>query len=415
MFVLRKYFLLLAIFWMIVSSCSNYMLDQGGFFSKFQRKQFKEAADLIKEKSEKENKDQILFLLDRGTALFEAGDYKSAIEVLTKAERLTEMNDYTSISEELVSVVTTDQYKKFYPLDYELIMINVYLGLSYYMEGKYDDAAVECRRINNLIYKLKNKGMKSFEESPFAWYLSAAIYDIQKKYSDARIDYKKVMDLVPNFKQAVYDVYRTSRQSNNLDQARELEQKYPNLDLRRYYNGLCKKCGDLIVIFSEGEIPIKIQNPHNSMLPEFRTRTYSVGNLVVFNAQGEELGASSEITNLELIARKNLEERVGKIVSKRLLGIGTQVAVGYGVAKATKSESLGILTGLLLHAAATQADTRSWSTLPKSFQVVRLRLPAGKSLLSFKNTIDTGIRSTIAEQEIDIISGTTKMLLIRSF
>ena len=71
----------------LLQSCSSYMTEQGGFFSKFNRGQFKEAADMLKEKSEKEGKDQILFLLDRGAALFEARDYKNAIEILTKAER----------------------------------------------------------------------------------------------------------------------------------------------------------------------------------------------------------------------------------------------------------------------------------------------------------------------------------------
>jgi len=53
----------------------------------------------------------------------------------------------------------------------------------------------------------------------------------------------------------------------------------------------------------------------------------------------------------EAIARKNLSERAGRIVAKRLLGIGTQAAIGYGVAKATKSDALGVLAGLMVHAA----------------------------------------------------------------
>ncbi|MCX6112294.1 MAG: hypothetical protein NTY22_03275 [Proteobacteria bacterium] len=408
-------FLILALLGVFISSCSSYMTDQGGFFSKFQKGQFKEAADLIKDKSEKSGKDQILFLLDRGTALFEAKDYKGAIEVFTKAEELTRIKDYTSINEEVVSVVTTDTYKKFYPLDYELIMINFYLALSYYMEEKYDDAVVECRRINNIINKLRDKGMNSFEESPIAWYLSASIYDIQKKYSDARIDYEHTMALAPYFKQAVYDAYRTSRLSNNLNRAMELEKEYPDLELRDYYKNICKKCGDVIVLFSAGEIPIKRQSSRNDMLPEFYTRSYNVGNLLAFNSEGKELGITGEVTDLEIIARKNLDERVGKIVAKRLLGIGTQVGIGYGVAKATKSEAAGIITGLLLHAASTQADTRSWSTLPKSFQIARISLPEGDNELVFKPTKASGQIGQEIIKNITLSRGDVKLVLIRVF
>ena len=411
---IRRFFIP-ALLGVLISSCSSYMTDQGGFFSKFQKGQFKEAAALLKDNSEKDSKDQILFLLDRSTALFESGDYDGAIAVFTKAEDLTKIKDYTSISEEVVSVVTTDTYKKFYPLDYELIMINFYLVLSYYMEGKYDDAVVECRRINNLINKLKDKGMNSFEESPIAWYLSASIYDIQKKYSDARIDYESTMKLAPYFRQAVYDTYRTSILSHDFNRASELEKEHKDLDLKGYYKNICKNCGDVIVLFSAGEIPIKRQNPNNTMLPAFYTRSYSVGNLLVFNSEGKELGMTEEVTNLETIARKNLDERVGKIVAKRLLGIGTQVGIGYGVAKATKSDAAGILTGLLLHAMSTQADTRSWSTLPKSFQIARITLPEGNNELVFKPTKASGQIGQEIRRNVTLSRGDVKLVLVRVF
>jgi hypothetical protein len=383
------------------------MTDQGGFFSKFKRGEFASAAELLKEKSQKPGKDQILFLLDRGTALFEAGLYEEAIEVLSQAERLTEIKDLTSISEEVVSVVTTDQYKNYYPLDYELIMINVYLALSYYATGNYEGALVECRRIDNLIYKLKNKGMKTFEELPFAWYLSALIYESQKKYNDALIDYRRVMMLVPDFKQAVFDSYRMARFIGKMTTARELEDKYPDLGLRNYYKSLCRKCGELIVIYADGEIPIKRPQRGNSMLPEFYTRTYSLYPLSVYSGDDKKLTVSSEILDLETVARKNLDERIGRIVAKRILGIGAKVAIGYGVAKATDNEALGILTGLLLQS-TTHADTRSWSTLPKSISVARLRLPEGETTLDLRTVRDS-------KKTIKLKDGTSQVLWFRSF
>lgn len=383
------------------------MMDQGGFFSKFKRGDFEAAAELLKEKSEKPGKDQILFLLDRGTALFEAGLYKEAIEVLSQAERLTDIKDVTSVSEEVVSVITTDEYKNYYPLDYELIMINIYLALSYYATGNYEGALVECRRIDNLIYRLKNKGMKSFEELPFAWYLSGLIYESQKKYNDALIDYRRVMMLVPDFKQAIFDSYRMARLIGKMTTARELEQKYPDLKLRNNYKTLCKKCGELIIIYADGEIPIKRPRHGDGMLPEFHTRTYNLYPLSVYSNENKKLIVSSEILDLEDVARKNLDERIGRIVAKRILGIGAKVAIGYGVAKATDSEALGVLTGLLLHS-TTHADTRSWSTLPKSIGIARLRLPEGDNILNLRTVSDS-------KKTIKLKNGTSQVLWFRSF
>jgi len=372
------------------------MTEQSGFFSKFNRGEYQSAADSLKTKSEKEGKDQILYLLDRGTALFEDGEYKEAIEVLTKAERLSEVKDFTSINEEVVSVITTDTFKKFVPLDYERIMINVYLAVSYFMLGKYEDALVECRRINNLVAVLKDKGMKDFEESPLAWYISASIYEMQGKYDHARIDYSRVLAIEPSFEQAAYDAYRCAVYSNNMYLARDVQKKYPGLRLSDALKGRCKDCGDVLVLYSYGQIPIKRQSRYNSMLPEFHTRTHSDGNLSVYGDGGLLLGSGDVVLNLEDVARRNLAERINRIMAKRLLGVGTKVAIGYGVAKATKNEGLGILTGLLLQA-ATVPDTRGWSTLPKDFRIARIRLPKGP------NTID--IRSqgaSVLKKEINI-------------
>jgi len=394
---------------LVLSSCSSYMTQQDSFFSKFNRGQFKDAAEMIKGKSEQEGKDQILYLLDRGSALFEAQDYKGAIDVFTKAERLTEIKDYTSINEEVVSVITTDNFKKYIPLDYEQIMLSTYLALSYYMIGDYEGALVECRRINNLVYKLKTKGMNAFEELPIAWYISATIYEKQQKFDDAFIDYKKVLELKPDFNQAIFDTYRTARLSGNIQAADELNTKYSNFDLRTYFKGIKnKKYGAIVVVYFDGQIPIKRQRRGNQMLPEFYTRTFNKSFLTIKNTNGSDIAKTSEILDLEYIARKNLDERVGRIIAKRLLGVGTQVAIGYGVAKATKSDALGILAGLLVNAAATP-DLRSWSTLPRSFQSTRFYLPTGLHKLTF--SFD---RLKPIERDVDVKAGDTQILMYRS-
>ncbi|HOW16162.1 MAG TPA: hypothetical protein PK443_00455 [bacterium] len=363
------------------------MTEQSGFFSKFRRGDYSSAADVLKEKSEKEGKDQILYLLDRGIALYEAKDYKESIKTLTEAERLSAVKDFTSINEEVVSVITTDKYKKFVPLDYERIMINVYLALSYFMLGQYEDALVECRRINNLVYVLKNRGMKDFEEVPLARYVSGMIYETQGKYDSARIDYLKVVELNPLFTQAIYDAYRCARLGNNVYIASTISNKYPNLKLKESFEKRCKSCGELVVLLSYGEIPVKRQSRSNNMLPEFYTRTYSSAKLDLYSEQGKKISSGEDLLDLETVARKNLNERIGRIMAKRLLGVGAQVAIGYGVAKATDNDALGVLAGLLLHSTSSP-DTRSWSTLPRYYYVARTSLEPGLQKVKISTDIE---------------------------
>lgn len=343
------------------------MLSQGRFFSLFRDQRFEEAAALLAKDAEKEGRDQILFQLDMGLALFEAGKYKDAIDILTKAEQLSENKDYTSVSEEVISVVSTDKYKQFRPLDFERILINVYLALSYTMLGKNEDALVECRRINNLVYNLKNKGMKDFEEIPVAWYISAMLYEMRKKYNDALIDYERTKKLEPGFKFAAEDVSRMKKR------------------LRGFrHSDTCGNCGEVIIVFSSGLIPVKRVDPSNRMLPKFYGRGGDPGYLEILDEFNTYKTRSYQILDLENVAIKNLESRKSRIIAKRLLGTATQVGVGYGVAKATKSDTLGVLAGVLLHS-TSEPDLRSWSTLPKSMQIARLEMTEGDHELTLKH------------------------------
>jgi uncharacterized protein len=320
------------------------MLEQKSFFSKFYNGQFKEAANILEKKAYENSRNQILYFLDLGVAYFEAKDYKNAIKVFSLAEDLTKHKDYTSISEEAASFLTTDSYKDYRPLDYEKIMINVYLALSYFTTKQYEDALVECRRINNLINVLKQKGLKKIEELPLAWYLSALIYEQQKKYDDAIIDYKRTKKLLK-------------------------ESSFINKDIKRVKlkrKGIYKS-KDITIIFFSGLIPVKRVSSYNEMIPSFVRRTK---NNNFFNVNGEN---SVELVNLETVARKNLKERVGQMMLKNIGRVAAQAAIGYGVAKATDSNTAGFLSFLLLRS-ATRADTRSWTTLPQSVQV--LRVPA---------------------------------------
>lgn len=383
------------------SACSDYMTSEGRFFSLFSDRRYTEAAQQIKEKSEKDGKDQVLYKLDRGLSLFEAGNYKDAVDEFLSAERLSEFKDYVSIHEELGSLITTDRYKKFKPLDFERIMMNIYLAVGYLMLDKPEDALVECRKINNLIYVLRTKGLKDYQEIPLAWYLSALIYESQDKYNDAYVDYKNTKRVFPSFIDIGNDLLRMAGRLNMSYDISDLKKEYPDATPEK---GRCPNCGEVVVIYSSGFSPVKRQDRHEAMLPAFYTRGGDAGYLSVKDSFGNELGYSNELLNIEALAIRDLNEKIGIMRAKNILGLGVKAAVGYGVYKATNNENLGILTGLLLASASTP-DLRSWSTLPKSMQVARIHIPAGNHELTLmprygdRDYIPGSVKKTVKVEE----------------
>lgn len=364
---------------------SNYNSKNSTFYSLFNSGKYELAAERLKVVSEKAGKDQILFLLDLGIAYFEAGKYEDAIDAFTKAERLTELKDYTSVTEEAVSLMTSDATRVYRPMDYERIMINAYLALSYLLIGKNEDAMVECRRINNLVYKLKNEGLKNYEESPFAWYLSAIIYETEKKYDDARIDFENAKKIKPDS---------------------ELFKKKPRSD--------CGNCGNLVVIYSSMSVPKKIVDPKNKQYPTYKKNIKPSGQLEIFDRTGLRLGRTYEIMDVQETAIKNLKERIRVLKNKKIAATAIKGAAAATAGIIAKDKDVGLATFFILEMlTASKPDLRSWATLPQSIQIANIELTEGEKLVKLAPYIGNYKLSEGAEYLVKIEKGKTKFIVYR--
>ncbi len=94
---------------------------------------------------------------------------------------------------------------------------------------------------------------------------------------------------------------------------------------------------------------------------------------------------------------------ITRLITRAVAGEATQAITQ----RATKSGAAGFLLGLLVEGALTAADTpdtRSWTTLPGSFHVFRMRLPAGRHALS----LDLGNRTR--KVIVDVPAGKIKVM-----
>ena len=100
--------------------------------------------------SEYNLKNEISYELDRGILAHYAGDYTVSNEDLTAAERLIEEALTKSVTQRVRRVTKNDPYKTEYiGEDYEDIYLNIFTALNYYNLGKFDDAVVEIRKMND--------------------------------------------------------------------------------------------------------------------------------------------------------------------------------------------------------------------------------------------------------------------------
>lgn len=282
-----------------------------------------------------------------------------------------EIKDYTSVSEEVGTLVTSDNVRGYKGEDFEKVLVNVYLALAFAAEGKLEDAQVEARKINQLLYRMITDGKRNYQESPFARYLSGMLWEADGQWNPAYIDYKKTYELAPDFPDLPADLLEAARRMRFGDEYARWAQLFPNAKPRRVEAGH----GELIVVFQKGLGPRKYPRNQDSSLPRYVPRYSDVGSARVL-VNGQNVAIPQTVVDVTELSTRYLEDRIGRMTAAKIAGTATKAAIAYGVGRASDNEDLGWLTFLLL-AAADRADLRCWQSLPSEFQMARVPLPAG--------------------------------------
>ncbi len=332
------------------------------------------SAEMLKKFAEANDNDKLLYLMDLGMVYHAAGKYPEAIKAFLAAEKLADSKDFTSISQEVGSVVTNDDAKFYRGEDFEKILINVYLAIDYTLSGQADDALVECRKVNHKLDLMISQGQKTAERNAFAKYLAAALFESQGEWNSAFVDYRQLRKWNASVPFLSGPLLRIADRLQATQELEEYKKDYP--EEKDYKLG--KKFGEVIVIFEQGRAPEKIPSHQMSLVPVFRRRNYGSREAIVRDV-GDPANSmrSRPLFDIEQTAIRELDAKLAGIIAKKVAGTVAKHAIGAGVAKATDSEIAGILTTIFLRA-TDKADLRSWTTLPARLQIVRLKVPAGR-------------------------------------
>lgn len=187
---------------LLLQSCASSRMSDTQSDSLFRKGQYDEAAERLQKGLEKvglDGRDGLLYLFDIGLSLHAAGKYNESNKYFLQADQLAEIKDYTSLSTEAATLLTSDNIKQYKGEDFENVLISVYLSMNYAFLGNREDALVEARRVNRKLYLMKTDGKRNYKQNAFARYLSAILYEADQEWNDAYLDYKFTADLVPDF------------------------------------------------------------------------------------------------------------------------------------------------------------------------------------------------------------------------
>jgi hypothetical protein len=327
------------------------------------------------------------------------------------------------------ALFTNDSAITYVPPAYEMSMLHSYKALNYVYSSDLESALVEIRRankvqvdaladnqaqINDTIEQAQQhypsmsnvtRGIKNGFQNAFTFYLSALLYQSDKQYDDAYIDYKKALEIQPDNHYLQQDVMRLAKRQGFNQDLEEFERRFSPLQ------PLPTKHGEVVILVEQGLVPK--QDEFKLRLPIYTSggdaRFYSLAmpvykdNAFIANINGVNIGAQNlqlnPLVHIEALAAKTLEQQIPARVSRQVLRLVAKEKVRAELARSTGD--VGNIIANIYNLASEQADTRSWLTLPNQISMARSSLNAGSHTLLIGN--HTPINFTVSKQGLTLI------------
>ena len=379
------------------------------------RGEFSQALSYVEEHQEDyQNRNRLLFHLDDGMLAFSAGDYERAVQAFTAAEQLMEELYTISVSREATTFLINDNTAPYRGEDFESVMINLFLALSYANLSKTEDALVEARKIDSKLAAINlqydEEHQNAYREDPFVRMLVGIFYEMGQTsadLNDAYISYSLAINgynkeyqrfglsvpaiLVENALSAAE--FMGTREQDELQQQVPLQQ-FPSLAER-------KEKAEVYGLHLNGRAPVKepatiVFPMPDGFLVKLAFPTYMDvqkriigGRLYAKPLEGDRaFDATFTVAEpIDKIAKENLEDRKGRVIVKTVARVTAKYLAVKEAQKAARKAGgqnygalAGFLTGItgnILAFASEEPDLRSWRTLPAEILISKLTLEPG--------------------------------------
>jgi hypothetical protein len=379
------------------------------------RGEFSQALSYVEEHEEDyQNRNRLLFYLDEGMLAFSLGDFEKAIQAFTAAEQLMEELYTISISREATTFLINDNTAPYRGEDFESVMVNLFLALSYANLSKIEDALVEARKIDSKLATINlqydDEHQNAYREDPFARMLIGIFYEMGQTSADLNdayisyyiaingyeSEYQRFGLTVPGIlaENALSTAEFMGATEQDQLQERFPSQQFPSLVER-------KEKAEVYGVHLNGRAPVK--EPATIVFPmpdgfllKLAFPTYKqmekriIGGHLYARPLEEDRTVHATFTVAEpigKIARENLEDRKGRIIVKTIARVTAKYLAVKAAQKAARDAGgrdygalAGFLTGItgnILAFASEEPDLRCWRTLPAEILISKLTLEPG--------------------------------------
>lgn len=366
---------------LLFSSCASYSRATKQGLDAFEHRDFSYAESIYDKGAETDGVDQLVYLFDRGTVRYTAGEYEKSVQDFLLADRLSEIKDYTALATEVATIITNDRITQYKGEEFEHVLASMYLALNFAAMGKDEDATVACRRVNRKLELLRSEGKRKYDLNAFAQYLAGILFERDSNWNIAYVDYKKTYEIGSHFSRLKMDLLKGALK---MDSSRDLNRWRRELgitdqDIREAKREM-KETGGVVLLYQNGLGPEKIPSPSWHELPEYQLR-YNRHRAAHLYLNGEHVARTEILYDVEKVALENMRSKYATYLLKRVAGVAAREVIGNSIDE--KHPGLGTVVKIAMFA-ASQPDLRAWLTLPKNYQVARVQVKPGKYQASLR-------------------------------
>jgi hypothetical protein len=409
--------------WMMVlfSACASFYEVSYDFNREFEHGNIDRALEQL-QGDKQYAKSNVKFLYYTNTALLLSmkGQYEESNKYFEKAYLFGEDFKVNYVSE-IASYFTNPMITVYRGEDHEHLMPLYYKALNFLKMSKYEEALIECKRLNIRLQQLsdKYKSPQKFQRDAFIHNLMGIIYQANGDWNNAFIAYRNAFeiyeeDYTPLFGMAApdqlkRDLLTSAWQTDFKDEFSFYKEKFglPDFTVQAkeadlvffWHNGLCpvknewsinfaiNRGGDNQFVFANENMPVTFpfsvydENEKNDLrnlevlriaVPRYVERpTFFTSSVVEANEMEYPVELAEDVNK---IAFKSLQDRMTLELSKSLLRAALKKAAEHSARKDDKG--IGSLVGMI-NAMTEKADTRNWQTLPHSISYTRVPLKEG--------------------------------------
>lgn len=414
---------------------------------------FAEAAKVSEEEidiTDRTQRNNLLWTLNAGLAYRFDHDNNASIKAFDESEWLIKYYEEqllnADISQGASSVLVNDTTRPYIGTQYDGVMANTYKAIDYLALGDRESARVEFnraidrqRRAKAFYAKLieksraaieqeqrnENKGVNTDASMPQAEkvlaekYPSLYSFEAYPDFVNPMVSYLAgVFALSEGENQKAFtllkEAYGMNRDNSYI--AEDLAYVDARLD------GSVQKKEPLVwVIIEDGQAPVKTEwrmdvpvwifsnnlNYVSLALPRMHLRSKAFDDYSI--AVGDQVNRSQLLADMDRVVMTEFKSEYPAIVRRALFSATTKAVIQYQTQRQMQNNdgnaglawAMASLATTVYTIASTQADTRTWTTLPKRFDLIRLERPENGRL-----TIKTSSGLSLPEIDLPLIEST---------